>query len=116
MEIQLKDIQDILGDRQIAVAGELTKMFEEVFHGTVSQAQSYFAEHPARGEYTLVVAGQSEKEGKWGEEKLISVLKSEIKMDAPLSQIAKEVAKQSGWPRRQVYARLTEIQEQLEDA
>jgi 16S rRNA (cytidine1402-2'-O)-methyltransferase len=46
---------DVLGDRDISVCRELTKLHEEVFRGTISGAIEYFAE--PRGEFTLVVAG-----------------------------------------------------------
>jgi hypothetical protein len=39
------------------------------------------------------------------------VLGQEMQTGAPLSQIAREVGQQSGWPRRQVYQRLTQLQE-----
>ena len=42
---------------------------------------------------------------------LMKVLKAEISGGAPLSQVAREVARQSGWPRRQIYQRLTELQQ-----
>ncbi len=51
----LKDIFNILGDRQIAVCRELTKIHEEIFRGTISQAISHFTR--PRGEFTLVVQG-----------------------------------------------------------
>ncbi|MDP2917717.1 MAG: 16S rRNA (cytidine(1402)-2'-O)-methyltransferase [Dehalococcoidia bacterium] len=57
----LSDIQSILGDRRIAVCRELTKLYEEVFHGTVSQAIKHFA--APKGEFTLVIEGAKE-EGK----------------------------------------------------
>lgn len=51
----LSDILDTLGDRRIAVCRELTKMHEEVFRGSVSEAIAHFAE--PRGEFTLVIEG-----------------------------------------------------------
>lgn len=51
----LKDLFAVLGDRQIAVCRELTKFYEEVFRGVVSQAQEHFT--APRGEFVLVVAG-----------------------------------------------------------
>lgn len=107
----LTDIQEILGERQIAIAGELTKMYEEIFRGGLQQAISHFGKHPARGEYTLVVSGQTGEPQQWTEDELMKVLKTESSGGAPLSQVAREVARQSGWPRRQVYQRLTELQQ-----
>lgn len=57
----LTDLLDILGDREIAVARELTKRFEEVLRGTISQVLQELGEKKIRGEITLVVAGKSRR-------------------------------------------------------
>ncbi len=56
----LSDILLILGDRKVAVCREITKIHEEVFRGTISQAVKYFTE--PRGEFTLVIEGKGEKD------------------------------------------------------
>lgn len=55
----LKSILETFGDRKTAVCRELTKMYEEVFKGTISEAIDQFAE--PRGEFTLVIEGKTEK-------------------------------------------------------
>lgn len=55
LRASLQDVKGVLGDRRIAVCRELTKLHEEVFRGSVSEALAYF-EKP-RGEFTLVVEG-----------------------------------------------------------
>jgi len=52
----LEDMRLILGDRRLAVCRELTKLYEEVFRGTISQALEHFSQ--PRGEFTLVIAGK----------------------------------------------------------
>ena len=103
----LVDLEEILGDRQIAVAGELTKLYEEIYRGSLSQAQNYFDSHPARGEYTLVIAGQEKSAGKWDEAELKTALGSPAYANLPPSQAARELAEKSGWPRRKVYNLIT---------
>jgi 16S rRNA (cytidine1402-2'-O)-methyltransferase len=55
----LEDILAVLGDRRLALCRELTKIHEEVFRGTVSQAIAHFAE--PKGEFTLVIEGKGQK-------------------------------------------------------
>ena len=53
----LKDALAVYGDRQAAVANDLTKMFEAVDRGSLSQLISCFEEINPRGEYCVVIAG-----------------------------------------------------------
>ena len=113
IEESLLDLEEILDDRKIAVAGELTKMFEEVFRGNMSAARQHFKDHPARGEYTLVVAGQSKSAEVWQEEELMTAIKVMLQSDVSPSQAARQLAEQSGWPRRKIYKILTELQNKI---
>ncbi|RLC68318.1 MAG: 16S rRNA (cytidine(1402)-2'-O)-methyltransferase [Chloroflexi bacterium] len=60
----LTDVEEILGDRGIAICRELTKVHEEVFRGTVSQAIAHFSQ--PRGEFTFVIEGYRQEEKKAG--------------------------------------------------
>ena len=60
----LGDLKAALGDRQISVAREITKKFEEVVRGTISGAIAHFTHHRVRGEFVLVVAGRSRGSGR----------------------------------------------------
>ncbi len=53
----LQDVLEIFGDRQVSVARELTKKFEEVFRGKVTGAIEKFQETSPRGEFTIIIAG-----------------------------------------------------------
>ncbi len=50
------------GERQAAVAREMTKQFEEVRRGTVTELLAYYKESPPRGEVVIVIAGAPERE------------------------------------------------------
>ena len=53
----LDDVLDILGDREIALAKEMTKVFEQVRRGPISGILTTLSDERVRGEYTVVVAG-----------------------------------------------------------
>ena len=105
----LEDLRAELGDRTAAVARELTKLHEEIFRGKLSAAHAYFTTNTPRGEITLVVEGfQPSAEGeRWSEERLLAAVHRQLSMGQPASQIAAQVAQESGWPRREVYRMVT---------
>jgi 16S rRNA (cytidine1402-2'-O)-methyltransferase len=57
----LGDLVEILGDRDIVLARELTKAFEEVMRGRISEVLGELGHRRIRGEVTLVVAGRSRR-------------------------------------------------------
>jgi len=103
----LDDLLAILGDREIAVARELTKVYEEIFRGTISAAQHHFSIQVPRGEFTLVVSGHKEEQS-WSEERLREALREQLDQSMPPAQIASQLALQSHWPRREVYRLVNE--------
>ena len=110
----LRDLQAELGERQVAVASELTKLYEETFRGSLSDATAYFEQYPARGEFTLVVEGAAEEVEEWSAAELEKLLRKRLEGGDPLSTIAKDVAAQTGWRRREIYQKLTELQSEEE--
>jgi len=98
----LEDLQTTLGERQIAVARELTKLHEEVWHGMLGQARVHFKE--PRGEFVLVVSGQSAPFNReWPQEKMLAKIKKELGKGKSARDISLELAGQSGWKKRAVY-------------
>lgn len=55
----LNEILNIIGDRPAAVARELTKLYEEVIRGTLSEIISKIGERKIKGEITIIIAGKS---------------------------------------------------------
>ncbi len=57
LEAFLKDALEVFGDREAAIASELTKMFETVLRGTLSSLLEQMGQSKPRGEYVVVIAG-----------------------------------------------------------
>ena len=57
----LQDIFDILGDREIVLTRELTKVYEEILRGKVSEIQNQITGRKMKGEITLVISGKTRK-------------------------------------------------------
>ncbi len=104
----LADLQQALGDRPAAVARELTKLYEEIFRGTLSQAVQHFTAQPPKGEFTLVIGGETVAPEAWDEARLEEAIEQALAEDQPAAQIAGRLAAESGWARRDVYQRVSE--------
>lgn len=105
----LEELEDVLGDRQVAVARELTKLHEEIFRGRLNEARAHFTTQPPRGEFTLIIAGRPLGKERWPEERLQVALTDALAKGLSPPQIASQVAAESRWPRRDVYRLLTDL-------
>lgn len=101
----LQAIHDVLGDRAVCVARELTKFYEEFFRGTASAAFAYYDANPPRGEIVLVIGGAPlTDDTPWDEARVREALYTRLDAGDSLSSAAKAVAAESKWNRREVYA------------
>ncbi len=101
----LEDLRRALGDREVAVCRELTKRYEEVFRGTLSEAVVHFT--APRGEFVLVVRGADDADAGQGKEvdseTVFQELLTRRQAGGKARESVAEVAAFSGWPRRRVY-------------
>jgi 16S rRNA (cytidine1402-2'-O)-methyltransferase len=105
----LADLLEAFGDRQICIAAEMTKMYERFFRGSLSEALGFYKDEPARGEFTIVVAGAQPESGVWSEERVKEALGAEVTKNQKPSQLARKVAGASGWTRSAVYDLIQKI-------
>jgi len=103
----LNDLQLLLGDRQIAVCRELTKLHEEVFRGTIGQAINRFTE--PRGEFTLVVEGKKEEEHQISNKDIEQRLCDMYQSGAKTKEAIVRVAGETGLSRRELYRTFLKI-------
>ena len=100
----LADMADAFGNRPAAVARELTKLFEEVRRGRLSELAAHYAGVAVRGEITIVV-GPAEQDDP---ENLDGRLREAL-VGNSLKDAAALVATATGLPRKLVYARALAI-------
>jgi len=97
----MNDMLSVLGDRRVAVCRELTKIHEEVFRGTVSQAIEHFTE--SRGEFTLVIEGKRVKEKPQLTEDIGSKLHHMRLSGISAKEAIAEVAGETGVSKKELY-------------
>ncbi len=100
----IADLAAILGtERQIVIARELTKQFEEFKRFTLGEAVAYFADHSPKGEFTLILAGADKQTLEWTEDKIITELQQLIKQGISRSEASRLIAETTKIPKRQIY-------------
>jgi 16S rRNA (cytidine1402-2'-O)-methyltransferase len=104
----LEDILDVLGNRYVAVARELTKVHEEIVRGELSEAIAHFRKKGVRGEFTLVIqgAGPDAQPPRPSAEEVLALARQLMEGGLSARDSAAEVARRTGWSRRDVYNRL----------
>jgi 16S rRNA (cytidine1402-2'-O)-methyltransferase len=100
----LADAQEMLGGhRRCTICREMTKLHEEIWRGTLSEALSEWYAREPRGEFTLVITGAAPPVT-WDEEQVRSALADLLAVGMSHSEAARQVARQSGWSKSAVYA------------
>ncbi len=104
----LEDMLEALGDRNISICRELTKIHEEVIRTTISGALEYYTERSPRGEYVLIVDGykQDENEDEITIENAILQVKALIDNGTKAVDACKAIAKETGYKKSDLYSAL----------
>ena len=100
-----------LGNREAAVAREISKFYEECVTGTLAELSARYADAPPKGEIVIIVGPPGEPVAEEADEATLdAALRAEM-ADRPVAQAAKAVAKRYGLDRHEVYARALALKE-----
>ena len=90
-------------DRRIVVARELTKLHEEVWRGSLTDAVAEFTGREVRGEVVIVLEGVSPVTAAPSDDELANALRRGLEAGGSVRDVAGEVALELGVPRRRAY-------------
>lgn len=97
----LSVIKELFGNREVAVARELTKMYEECLRGTAGELIAHYTDKTPKGEIVIMIAPPSENELE-PEIDVESLLKEKMKK-MPLKSAVKEIVADFGLNKNEVY-------------
>jgi 16S rRNA (cytidine1402-2'-O)-methyltransferase len=106
----LAAMAEVLGNREAAVAREISKAYEEVATGTLAELAARYADAPPKGEIVIVVGPPSDEPVEAAEEDVDAALR-EAMARLPVSKAAGEVAKRFGLERRALYDRAMDLKD-----
>lgn len=113
----LKDMLAVLGDREIVLARELTKKYEEYNRTTLSQAVLYYEQTPPKGEFVLILKGADQKiideEYRNSLPSVEELLKKYSTSGLRAKELTRQVADELKLPRREVYETYIKIKDTL---
>ncbi|OPY91324.1 MAG: Ribosomal RNA small subunit methyltransferase I [Syntrophus sp. PtaU1.Bin208] len=103
--VSLEDICSVLGNREMVIARELTKLHEEILRGRGQDLLAVLGEKRIKGEITLIVAGQEPAAKVWSDDDLRS-LYFRYRKETGFSDrdVVDRMARETGISRKRVYS------------
>lgn len=103
----LKDLYNTLGDREIAIVREITKIHEQVIKTTLKQANELYGDGSLKGEIVLIIEGkQVELNAELTLEDAVQMAKSLVEKGMSINNASKEVASQTPFKKGDIYKAL----------
>jgi 16S rRNA (cytidine1402-2'-O)-methyltransferase len=106
----LDDVLQILGDREIALAREVSKIHEEFVRGSASQVAEKIAGKSLKGELTVIVQG-AEKRGVPNQESLKAEILRLQTQGLRVKEIAELLGEKYAYPKREIYRLVVETRQ-----
>jgi 16S rRNA (cytidine1402-2'-O)-methyltransferase len=110
----LEDIREALGERQIVIAREMTKMHEEFARGTAAALLERFREREVRGELTIVISGATDAVPP-ERDLVISEIRRLQNQGMKVKEIASSLGEKYRLPKREVYRLTLDLEKSLAD-
>ncbi|MGN1133055.1 MAG: 16S rRNA (cytidine(1402)-2'-O)-methyltransferase [Oscillospiraceae bacterium] len=106
----LKDMLEYFGDRKISLCRELTKIHEEIFRTTLSQAVEFYSEKKPKGEFVLIIEGAKAEDIIKTEtiDEAVERVKELVSKGMRGADACREIAKATGFSKGELYSRLIE--------
>lgn len=111
----LQTLEEVLGDRRICLARELSKLFEEYERGRISELIARYETKEPRGEYVIILEGKTMAEIKAEHDQAMAELSVEDHVAQLMAQglskmdAVKQAAKERGLKKNDVYMKVTDI-------
>ena len=102
----LSDIAELLGDREVVVSREMTKVYEEFLRGPAAEVIAAMGNGAVKGELTLIVAGRTGEVREYSDAELIrqgEQIRRESREELSLRDLADRIAQDTGVSRRRIY-------------
>ena len=93
----------VLGGRRACLARELTKMYEEFIRGSLSVILQECHKRRLKGEFVLVVQGESSERRQLSEQEMQIRLRELLDAGGRLKDVSSLLAAESGWPASKIY-------------
>jgi 16S rRNA (cytidine1402-2'-O)-methyltransferase len=102
LQESLDDVREILGDRRMVLAREVTKLHEEFLRGRISEVIGEVSRREIRGEMTLVIEGCSDSNAA-SEEALVDEIDKLKGEGMRIKEIAEIIGEKYGYSKREIY-------------
>jgi 16S rRNA (cytidine1402-2'-O)-methyltransferase len=100
----LRDIGEVLGNRNVVVLREMTKVFEEIMRGTVQEVINQLQGRAVKGEVTLVIRGREKISSTFSDDEILAKFEELWKSSGSSRRdIIEKLAKELGIPKKRVY-------------